>query len=283
MVKFISEISSNHSCDIDRIRKFIEVSAKIGCYAVKFQLFKIDQLFSREVLEKSKMHRSRKKWELPIEFIPEIKKICLENNIKFGCTPFYLGAVEYLDKYVDFFKISSYEILWKNLLEACSKTNKKVIISTGMANLKEIKQAVEIMNLNKSKFELLHCISSYPTPPNEANLSAISVLQKKFNCNVGLSDHSVNSEILKRAIYKWNAKIIEFHLDLDGKGEEYESGHCWLPKKIKSLISEVNNSEIYDGVFKKIPMKSEANDRNWRADPSDGLRPIKKFRKKYNG
>ena len=283
MVKFISEISSNHSCDLDRINDFIRVSSEIGCYAVKFQLFKIDELFSKEILQKSEQHRLRKNWELPIEFIPKIKEMCILNNIKFCCTPFYIDAVSILNDYVDFFKISSYEILWKDLLLACSKTNKKVIISTGMASLQEIKEAIKVMNEHKSDFELLHCISSYPTPPNEANLSAISVLKNEFKCNVGLSDHSVNPEIIRRAIYKWEAKTIEFHLDLDGKGEEFKSGHCWLPNKIKKLIKEVNNSEIFDGFFKKVPMKSEENDRDWRADPSDGLRPLKKIRNSYNG
>ena len=106
--KFISEVSSNHNNDKKRIEDFIKISKKSGFYAVKFQLFKINQLFTRDVLINSKEHRQRSKWELKEEYIPFIRKICDKYNIKFGCTPFYLDAVDILRPYVDFFKISSY-------------------------------------------------------------------------------------------------------------------------------------------------------------------------------
>ena len=80
MVKFIAEVSSNHSRDIDRSMEFVDVAAKIGCDAVKFQLFKIDKLFAPEILKKSKQHRDRKQWELPIEFLPLLAKRCKEKK-----------------------------------------------------------------------------------------------------------------------------------------------------------------------------------------------------------
>ena len=80
MVKFIAEVSSNHNKDIDRIYKFIDVAASAGCSSVKFQLFKIDKLFSNEILNKSKEHRERKKWELPLDFIPKIYERCKEKK-----------------------------------------------------------------------------------------------------------------------------------------------------------------------------------------------------------
>ena len=124
-MNFISEVSSNHLKNLSRIKKFIKVSKDIGCYGVKFQLFKVDQLFRPEIIKKYPDILRRKKWELPIEFISQISKECKKNKIKFGCTPFYLDAVDLLKKKVDFFKISSYEILWDDLLKKCAKTKKK--------------------------------------------------------------------------------------------------------------------------------------------------------------
>ena len=116
----------------------IDSAKKSGFNSVKFQLFKIEKLFAKEILDNSQEHKKRSKWELPIEFIPKISSHCKKRKIKFGCTPFYIEAVDYLKKYVDFFKISSYEILWKELLKKCIETNKSVIISTGMSNINEL-------------------------------------------------------------------------------------------------------------------------------------------------
>jgi len=94
-------------------------------------------------------------------------------------------------------------------------------------------------------------------------------------------DHSVSSAVLCRAVYKYDAKIIEFHLDLDGKGDEYEAGHCWLPGQIQNTIKLINDGFSADGDGIKKPSPSELADRDWRADPSDGLRPFKKIRKNF--
>ncbi len=286
-MKFISEVSSNHLKNLSRIKRFIKVSKNIGCYAVKFQLFKVDKLFRPEIIRKYPNILERKKWELPIEFISQISKECKKNKIKFGCTPFYLDAVDLLKKEVDFFKISSYEILWDDLLKKCAKTKKKIIISTGMATLDEVQNAVKVLKKNGCKdLTILHCCSSYPTKIEDCNLSTIYTLRKKFKCNVGWSDHSVNQSVLIRAIEKWKVDTIEFHMDLDGKGSEFNQKHCWLPHDIKKIINYSNDRKIIDGENTKKPTKKETKERNWRADPIDGFRPIKnkkiiKMLKKY--
>ncbi len=275
-MNFISEVSSNHLKNLSRIQKFIKVSKDIGCYGVKFQLFKVDQLFRPEIIKKYPDILRRKKWELPIEFISQISKECKKNKIKFGCTPFYLDAVDLLKKKVDFFKISSYEILWDDLLKKCAKTKKKIIISTGMATLKEVQNAVKILKKFGCKdLTILHCCSNYPTTIEDCNLSTIHTLRKRFKCNVGWSDHSVNQNVLIRAIEKWEVDTIEFHMDLDGKGPEYNQKHCWLPYEIKKVINYTKNRKIIDGTNKKKPTKKEIKERKWRADPLDGFRPIK--------
>jgi len=172
-------------------------------------------------------------------------------------------------------------LLWDELLVACAHSGKPVIISTGMANLREIKHAVDVLRKNNCEPTLLHCTSAYPTPYAEANLSAIETIRNTTNCDVGWSDHTVNSGVIHRAIHKWDAKVVEFHIDLEGKGDEFKSGHCWLPEQIKPVIQAVREAMNSDGEGSKKPVPSEIPDLLWRADPSDGLRPFKSIRKNF--
>jgi len=279
---FIAEVSSNHHRDLQRAKEFIKVSADIGCNAVKFQLFKIDELFAPEILAKSQEHIRRREWELPLEFLPELSKYTHSLGLAFSCTPFYIDAVAELESYVDFYKVASYELLWDELIIECAKTGKDLVLSTGMATLDEIAHAVAVFKEHSSaKLTLLHTISGYPTPVKEANLAAIKTIKEKFKTPVGLSDHSTSIAVLCRAVHKFDASMIEFHLDLDKNGEEYSAGHCWLPHEISSAIKLINDGFLADGNGQKEPMPSEMADREWRADPSDGLRPFKHLRKNF--
>lgn len=278
MTHFISEVSSNHFRDLDRCIKFIDKSADIGCDSVKFQLFKINELFSKEAFIKKPEILNRKEWELPLDFFPSLKQRCVERKIELGCTPFYLKAVKEIYDYVDYYKIASYELLWDSLIEACAETKKKIIISTGMANIKEVMHAVDLCQKKGVEPIVLHCNSSYPSPIKDVNLSAIKTIRDITNCSVGWSDHSVSTNVIMLAIYKWSASHIEFHLDLDGKGEEFSTGHCWLPDNIQKIIRYIRESDIISGSGVKQPSESEHEERLWRADPDDGLRPLKKTR-----
>jgi sialic acid synthase SpsE len=284
MINFIAEVSSNHNQSLDRCLQFVDIASEIGCNSIKFQLFKVDQLFSHEVLSQSQTHRDRVNWELPFEFIPKIYERCQQKEISFSCTPFYLEAVDELLPYVDFFKVASYELLWDDLLIKCAQTGKPVIISTGMANLNEIKHAVNVLQSNGCHNpQILHCSSAYPTPIQSSNLSAIDSIRKHTGCEVGWSDHTVSDAVILNSILQWNASIVEFHLDLDGNGYEYsKDGHCWLPSAIKEVIQKVNLANISNGDGEKQPNPHELSDRNWRADPSDGLRPMLAIRNKLD-
>lgn len=278
-VQFIAEVSSNHNRSLERCFEFIDTAAKVGCDAVKFQLFKIDELFSSEAIAAKPELIERRNWELPHEFLPEIHGRCREMGIKFGCTPFYLSAVDELLPYVDFYKIASYELLWDNLLTACASTGKDVLVSSGMATLEEVVHAADVLRAAaNSNVAFFHCTSSYPTPPNETNLAAIETLRKSINCDIGWSDHTVNPAVIYRAVHRWGAKIIEFHLDLEGAGEEFAAGHCWLPDEIQKVIDDVRIGFECDGSNIKKPSVSETSERLWRADPIDGLRPLKATR-----
>jgi sialic acid synthase SpsE len=278
-MQWIAEVSSNHAQDRARCLRFIDVAADIGCTGVKFQLFRVDQLFAPEILQRSAQHRARAAWELPVHFVPLIAERCHMRGLQFVCTPFYLDAVEQLYPFVEAYKIASYELPWHDLLQMCAQTGKPVILSTGMAVLAEIDDAVKTLRTAGCQdLTLLHCCSGYPTPVADCNLAAIETLARRYTLPVGWSDHARAPAVLYRAIHRYAATMVEFHLDLDGQGDEYQTGHCWLPSDIASVITTVRAGYAADGDGIKQPQPSEVADRPWRADPEDGLRPLKAIR-----
>ena len=281
-VTFIAEASSNHAQDLSRALAFVDAAADCGCDAVKFQLFRLKELFAPEILAKSAQHRARAAWELPVAHLAPLAARAQERGIAFSCTPFYLAAVEELEPYVAFYKIASYELLWDGLLKACAATGKPVIISTGMATMPEIIVAVETLQHAGCKdITALHCVSAYPAPPEEANLSAMNAIRQATHVPVGWSDHTRNPAVIERAVHRWGASAVEFHLDLDGTGAEYASGHCWLPDEIAPVIARIREGERADGTGFKEPAAAERSDREWRADPYDGLRPLRHIRQQW--
>ena len=279
---FIAEVSSNHDRDLARAFEFIDRAAAIGCGAVKFQLFKIDEMFAPEILAQSAKHRARREWELPVSFLGPIAERCRSQGVQFMCTPFYLKAVEELRPHVDAYKIASYELMWDALLAACAATGKPVILSTGMATIPEITHAADVVRKHGARdVTLLHTVSAYPTPPDEANLGALKTIADATGFACGWSDHTVSPGVILRAVAKWNAPMVEFHLDLDKTGAEYAAGHCWLPEEMAPVIAMVRAGERADGSGVKEPLPSELPDREWRADPSDGMRPLKHIRRTW--
>ena len=281
---FIAEASSNHGRDLSRARAFVDAAADAGCDAVKFQLFKIDRMFAPEILAKSPKHRARAEWELPLSHLAPLAGHCRARKIQFSCTPFYLDAVAELAPFVDFYKVASYELLVGDLLKACARTGKPVVLSTGMATLDEIQAAARcLQDAGARDVTLLHCVSAYPTPAGEANLSAIETIRSATGLPVGWSDHTRRPAVIERAVHHWGARVVEFHLDLDGQGAEYAAGHCWLPHEIAPVIVRIRESLVADGMGFKGPQPSELSDREWRADPTDGMRPLKHVRLAYKG
>ena len=281
---FIAEASSNHGRDLARGLAFVDAAADAGCDAVKFQLFKIGRMFAPEILRQSPKHRARVEWELPLEHLAPLAERCRARGIQFSCTPFYLEAVAELEPFVDFYKVASYELLVSDLLKACAATGKPVILSTGMATMAEITHAADTLKSAGARdVTLLHCVSAYPTPVAEANLSAIAAIRDATGLKTGWTDHTRSPPVIERAVHYWDASAVEFHLDLDGKGAEYAAGHCWLPEEIAPVIARIRESLKADGLGFKGPQPSELSDRDWRADPADGMRPLKHVRLAYKG
>ncbi|MGH6827761.1 MAG: N-acetylneuraminate synthase family protein [Rhizomicrobium sp.] len=279
LVHFIAEVSSNHNRDLSRSLDFVDRAADLGFDSVKFQLFRVSELFAPEILAKSEQHRRRTAWELPVEHLEPLARRCRERGVAFSCTPFYLEAVKELEPHVAYYKVASYELLWSDLHKAIARTGKPVIVSSGMGTLAEINEAIATLKESGAQdITVLHCVSAYPAPLEQANLSAIEAIRRETGVSVGWSDHTRCPAVIERAVHRWNASTIEIHLDLDGAGAEYASGHCWLPDEIGPVIRRIREGLSADGRGYKEPVPAELPDRDWRADPADGLRPLRHLR-----
>ena len=280
--RLVAEVSSNHDASLARALAFVDAAADCGAHAVKFQQFEIERLFAPEALAASPELCARKAWELPAAFNPELAARAHARRILFASTPFHLGAVDQLAPWVDFFKVASYQVLWLELLRAVARTGRPVVLATGMADLDEVRAAVEaLLESGCEDLTVLHCVSLYPTPPSEANLRAIATLRDALpNVRVGWSDHTVDIDVVARAVRRFGAELVEFHFDLEGAGAEFRAGHCWLPDRVRALraalaaAAPLPEHAACDGDGIKAPRPGEAHERRWRTDPSDGLRPL---------
>jgi sialic acid synthase SpsE len=281
MTRFIAEIGSNHNRDLGRALALVEASARAGAHAVKLQVFRVEDIFAPEVLAHRSDLRARRCWELPPKLLEPIAERCDALGVELGATPFGLWAIDALRPHVDFFKVASYELLWHELIRKLAATGTPLVISTGMATMTEIDAAVAAARAGGCEdLRLLHCVSGYPTPPEQCNLAAIGTLRKCYGCPVGWSDHSARADVVARAIRRWGAADVELHVDLDGTGSE-AGAHNWTPPALASLIAELAGSgpvqdvTAADGDGVKHPMPVELPDVAWRADPADGLRPLR--------
>jgi len=290
--RFVADACSNHGADLGRCLAFVDAAAASGCAAVKFQQFRVRELFAPEALAAKPELLAREAWELPEEFNEPLAARARDRGIAFASTPFHLGAVDVLAPHVDFFKLASYQLLWRDMLAAVARTGKPLVLATGMATLAEVGDAVGILfEAGCRDLTLLHCVSAYPTPAGEANLAAIETLRRSFGTAVGWSDHTRDPEVVERAVRRFGATMVELHLDLDETGAEYAMGHCWLPGEVASVVSGLERplagalarTQPVDGDGRREPRPCEAVERAWRTDPSDGLRPLLAVRDELRG
>ncbi len=208
----IAEAGINHNGNLKTALKLIDAAKKSGANAIKFQTYKTEKRVPKKY---KKIFDILKKCELSYKEFQILKNYCDEKKITFFSTPFDLEAVEFLTELkVKLFKVASFDIANKPLIEGILKKNKKTIISTGMANLKEISSVYKKFKIKKIPLILLHCISSYPNKIETSYLSNIKYLKEKYNCEIGLSDHTNGIEV---PLYSslLGVKIIEKHFKID--------------------------------------------------------------------
>jgi len=219
----IAEIGINHNGDLDIAKRLIDIASLSGCDAVKFQKRNPDVCVPEH--QKNIMRETpwgamtyleyKYKVEFGKEEYDEIDRYCREKDIAWSASPWDLDSLEFLNQYdLPFIKIPSAMLTNIPLIIACAQSGKKVILSTGMSTEEEIDLAVEAIRTFTEDFALLHCNSTYPAPLNELNLSTITTLKNKYNCEVGYSGHEFRIGTTVSSVYL-GATIIERHITLD--------------------------------------------------------------------
>ena len=269
-VFIIAEAGVNHNGSIDLAKKLIDVASESGADAVKFQTFKATNLVSKnaqkadyqkETTDKTESQFDMiKKLELDIDTHKELMTYCKTKNIMFLSTPFDHDSIELLnDLGLDIFKIPSGEITNLPYLRHVGKLNKKVVLSTGMADIGEIEDALDILiqsGTKKESITVLHANTMYPTPMEDVNLKAMVTIGNTFNIAYGYSDHTLGIEVDIAAV-AMGASCIEKHFTLDKNMEGPDHRASLEPDELKSMVKAIRNIELALGSSIKKASKSE--------------------------
>ena len=274
-VLIIAEAGVNHNGSIELAKNLVDVAAQAGADYVKFQTFTASNQVIR-FAEKARYQKINTKssesqfemlrrLELSLENHQILIGYCISKNIGFLSTAFDLDSVDLLVGLGQrLFKIPSGEITNLPYLEKISQVAENIIISTGMANMNEIGDAVAVFTscgIDKSNISLLHCTTEYPAPMNEVNLKAMLSIQSKFGMKVGYSDHTEGIEIPIAAV-SLGAKIIEKHFTLDRAMSGPDHACSLIPDELKSMVKSIRNVEIALGDGEKKATMSELRNIN---------------------
>ncbi len=244
MTFIIAEAGVNHDGKWERGLDLIDAAKESGADAVKFQHFNSQRLWGDDRI---------KHLELSDDAMLAMKAYADDVRIEFLCTPFGVREVEFLNPLVKRWKIASGCLAKWDLLEAVADTDKPVILSTGMANLDRIQNALNVLG----SCTLLHCTSAYPCPINEVNLAAMDALRKHFKMPVGYSDHTQSISIPVAAV-AMGAKIIEKHLTLNRNAEGPDHHASLEPRQFRVMVDEIRRVEQAIGSSEKKMQPSEA-------------------------
>jgi len=242
----IAEISGNHCGKKGLFLRHIVEAKKAGADMVKIQTYEPEDLtirsFKNNFRIKSGIWKNQSLWDLyekaqtPFEWHYDAFKLAKKIKIPLFSTPFSNRSLEFLEKFKPpVYKISSFEITDYKLLQDIAKKGKPVILSTGLSTIKEIQNAIQIIEKYNKKIIILYCVSGYPTPENEANISTINLFKKKFKNNIiGVSDHTndINSSL---AAVSLGAKIIEKHFKISNKINSFDSKFSITPAQLTDL------------------------------------------------
>lgn len=273
-VFIIAEAGVNHNGKKELAKKLIDVASEAGADAVKFQTFKTENLVSKNAqkaeYQKQTTNKEEsqfemiKKLELDVDTHKELISYAQEKNIMFLSTPFDHDSIELLDDLgLEIFKIPSGEITNLPYLRQIGKLNKKVILSTGMADIGEIEDALDILisyGTKKENIIVLHANTEYPTPMEDVNLKAMVTIGNTFDIKFGYSDHTLGIEVPTAAV-AMGAYCIEKHFTLDKTMEGPDHKASLEPDELKAMVKAIRNIEKALGSSLKKPSKSEAKNK----------------------
>ena len=265
----IGEIGINHNGDVDIARQLIEVAAEAGCHAVKFQKRTPEICVPKEQRDKIRQtpwgEMTYLEYKHRVEFgrdeYTEIAKICEENGLQWFASPWDVPSVEFLESFdVVAHKVASASITDHELLRALAATGKPIILSTGMSTIEEIDAAVEIFD--RSKLILMHSTSTYPMPPEEANLRTIITLRERYGVPVGYSGHERGLQISLAAV-TLGAVAVERHITLDRTMWGSDHAASLEPAGLQHLVRDIRVIEqaLGDGVKRVFPGEEEPRKR----------------------
>jgi len=274
-VFIIAEAGVNHNGSLEIAKKLIEAAKDCGADAIKFQTFKADKLVSKKA-EKADYQKLTtdfgeshyemiKKLELDIDAHKELISYCNENGIQFLSSPFDIDSIDLLNELsLDTFKIPSGEIINLPYLRKIGRLNKNIILSTGMTDLGEIEDALDVLvksGTMKENIIVLHCNTEYPTPYEDVNLKAMITIRDAFDVRVGYSDHTKGIEIPIAAV-ALGAEVIEKHFTLDKNMVGPDHKASLEPKELKQMVEAIRNIEKAVGNGIKKPSPSEIKNKN---------------------
>ena len=267
----IAEAGVNHNGSIDLAKKLIDAAVDAKVDAVKFQTFKTENLVCKDAKkakyqkentdkENESQYEMIKKLELDIESHKELISYCREKNIMFLSTPFDLDSIKLLDGLgLEIFKIGSGEITNLPYLREIGKLGKKVILSSGMSTIYEIKDALDILTkagTKKESIAILHANTQYPTPMEDVNLRAMQTIKETLKVEIGYSDHTLGIEV-PTAAAALGAAVIEKHFTLDKNMEGPDHKASLEPNELKAMVKAIRNIELALGSDIKRPSPSE--------------------------
>jgi len=253
-VLVVAEIGNNHEGDFALAAAMVRRAAECGVGAVKFQTVRAEQLVRRS--ETARFDRL-KRFELSERQFSELSAIAHEAGLLFLSTPLSLPAAAFLEPLVDAYKIASGDNDFFPLIEQVARTAKPVIVSTGVSDVSQIDVTVRCVRRQweaagiRGELGLLHCVSSYPTPPEQANLRSIPFLAERFGCTVGYSDHTLGVEAAVLSVAA-GARIIEKHFTLDKQQSDFRDHQLSAdPHEMTELVERVARAETLLGVADK--------------------------------
>ncbi|WP_345993662.1 N-acetylneuraminate synthase [Sulfurimonas sp. HSL-1716] len=266
----IAEAGVNHNGSIELAKKLIDAAVQAGADAVKFQTFKAENLVSKNAAKADYQKQTTdkeesqfemiKKLELDVDTHKELMAYCKVKNVMFLSTPFDHDSIELLnDLGLQVFKIPSGEITNLPYLRHIGRLNKKVILSTGMSDIGEIEDALDILidaGTSKANITVLHANTEYPTPLEDVNLKAMVTIGRTFDIPYGYSDHTLGIEVDIAAV-ALGASCIEKHFTLDKTMEGPDHKASLEPDELQTMVQAIRNIELALGSSVKKPSKSE--------------------------